>query len=64
MSSEGAPLTMSSADEHRQRAAECFALARQISDANDKSLMLEIAAAWKRLAEWAEAKERNEEKRG
>ena len=50
---------MASADDYRRRAEECFAFAQQITDPNDKAILLEIAAAWRRLAEWAELKERD-----
>jgi hypothetical protein len=48
---------MALAENYRRRAAECLALAQRISDPNDKAKMLEIAEAWRRLAEWADAQE-------
>jgi hypothetical protein len=53
---------MASADDYRRRAAECLAFAHQITDPDDKAMMIEIAAAWRRLADWAEAKKRERQK--
>ena len=48
---------MTSADEYRRRAAECFAIARGINNPNDKATLLEIADAWRKLAQWTADKE-------
>ena len=53
---------MASADDYRRRAAECLAFAHRITDPDDKAMMIEIAAAWRRLADWAEAKERERQR--
>jgi hypothetical protein len=50
---------MTSAEEYRRLAAECLAVAQQITNPDDKAAMLEIAEACRRLAEWAAAKDRN-----
>lgn len=49
---EGARKTMAAPDDYRRRAAECLALAQQIANPDDKAKMLEMAEAWRRLAEW------------
>lgn len=49
------------ADDYRRRSAECLALAQRISDSEDKAKMLEIAEAWRRLADWSEARESKEQ---
>ena len=48
---------MTSAEEYRRRAAECFAIAREVNNPNDKATLLEIADAWRKLAQWAADKE-------
>jgi len=48
---------MTSAEEYRRRAVECFAIARGINDPDDKATLLEIADAWRKLAQWAAGKE-------
>jgi hypothetical protein len=42
---------MTTPDRYRQFAAECVRIAQQISNPVDKSLMLEMAEVWRRLAE-------------
>jgi hypothetical protein len=51
---------MTSAEDYRRRAEECFAIACEINNPNDKATLLEIADAWRKLAHWAAAKERDE----
>jgi hypothetical protein len=40
-------------DRYRQYAAECLRIAQQSNDAAQKTRLLEMAAAWKRLADAA-----------
>lgn len=47
---------MASADDYRRYAAECVALAQRMSDPADKAHMLQMAQAWRELAEKHEAK--------
>jgi hypothetical protein len=42
---------MTSADDFRRYAAECVALAQQMSDPADKAHMLQMAQAWRELAD-------------
>ena len=54
---------MTSADEFRRYAAECVALAQQMTDTADRAHMLQMAQAWRELADKLESKaadERNE----
>jgi hypothetical protein len=44
---------MTLANRYREFAAECVRVARQSSDPDDKALLLEMAEAWRRLAERA-----------
>ena len=41
-------------NEYRDRAAECFRLARRVNDPLQRALMLEMARAWLRLSDQAE----------
>jgi hypothetical protein len=47
---------MTSADDFRRYAAECVALAQQMTDPADKAHMLQMAQAWRELAEKLAAK--------
>jgi hypothetical protein len=42
---------MTSADDFHRYAAECVALAQQMSDPADKAHMLQMAQAWRELAD-------------
>jgi hypothetical protein len=42
---------MTTPDRYRQLATECARIAQQISNPADKTLMLEMAKVWRRLAE-------------
>ena len=42
---------MTAADDFRRYAAECVALAQQMSDPADKAHMLQMAQAWRDLAD-------------
>jgi hypothetical protein len=44
---------MSLADRYRQFAAECVRVAQQSSNPDEKASLLEMAEAWRRLAERA-----------
>jgi hypothetical protein len=46
------------ADEHRERARQCVRMARQISDTASKTLLLDIAQLWIKLAEILETFQR------
>jgi hypothetical protein len=46
-------------DDYRRYAAECLALAKTASDPNDKARLLQMAQAWRDLAD---KRERNEVK--
>jgi hypothetical protein len=48
---------MTVGDGYRKCAADCVWLAQKIQDSADKALLLEMAEAWRRLAERAEARE-------
>jgi hypothetical protein len=39
---------------YRERAAECFRLARRVNDPQQRALLLEMARAWLRLFDQAE----------
>ena len=47
---------MPSPDDFRRYAAECLALAQRMSDSADKAHMLQMAQAWRDLAEKLESK--------
>ena len=53
---------MTLANDFRRYAAECVALAQQMSDPADKAHMLQMAQAWRELAEKQEAKAATERK--
>jgi hypothetical protein len=53
---------MTSADDFRRYAAECVALAQRMSDPADKAHMLQIAQAWRDLADKLDAKSAAERK--
>jgi hypothetical protein len=42
---------MTTPDRYRQLAAECLRLAQQVSNLTDRLLLLEMAEAWRQLAE-------------
>ena len=44
---------MDSCDAYRHRAAKCVELARTMDSALDRSVLLEMASVWSRLAEYA-----------
>jgi len=46
----GRSCTLSTPEEYDQRAAECLALAHEASDVGRKTLLLEMAQAWIKLA--------------
>ena len=50
---------MSKADEHRQRAAECFLLAKETTNQVTKVILLEMAQTWIQLAEQERNKNRS-----
>ena len=43
-------------DTYRRYAAECVSMSRQRENINEKTLFLEMASLWLRLAEFAEKK--------
>ena len=45
---------MGKAEQYRHHATECFRLAQQAQDPEEKNTLLGMAAAWRRLAEHAE----------
>jgi hypothetical protein len=47
------PLKMTAAD-HRERACHCVRLAQELADAGGKTLLLDMAQVWIRLAETLE----------
>jgi hypothetical protein len=49
---------MASADRYMHYAAECVRVAQQIQDSADKTMLLDMAQMWRRLAEIAENMER------
>jgi hypothetical protein len=46
---KGQDINVTPADFYHQRAAECFALAHQISDQQERGIMTELANCWLRL---------------
>jgi hypothetical protein len=54
---------MPAPDEYRAFAAKCLALAQSISDPDDKARLIEMAQAWRDLADKIEAATRNQEKK-
>jgi hypothetical protein len=46
---------MGTAERYRHYAAECFRLAQQAQIASEKESLLNMASAWRRLAEHAES---------
>jgi hypothetical protein len=46
---------MGKAEQYRHHAAECFRLAQQAQDPEEKNTLLGMAAAWRRLAEHVES---------
>jgi hypothetical protein len=46
---------MASAEDYRAFAAKCLALAQSISDQDDKARLIEMAQAWRDLADKLEA---------
>jgi hypothetical protein len=45
---------MPSAEDYRQYAAQCLALAQQVSDPDARAHLLEMAQAWRELADKAQ----------
>lgn len=45
-----------SREQYRQNAAECLALAQQVTDADQKDRLLQMAQAWNELADKAPEK--------
>jgi hypothetical protein len=45
--------TMSRAEKYRQHAAACLRLAQLLSTPDDRTVLVQMAAAWQRLAERA-----------
>jgi hypothetical protein len=56
----GTGFFMALADQYKRRAAECIRMAERAGNADDKTLLLQMAQTWMRLAEKAE--DRTEEK--
>jgi hypothetical protein len=54
---------MSAPEEYRAFAAKCLTLAQSISDPDDKARLVEMAQAWRDLADKLEAAARNQEKK-
>ena len=50
----GSELFMPSAEEYRQYAAQCLALAQHVSDPDARAHLLEMAQAWRELADKAQ----------
>ena len=46
---------MASDDEYHRYAAECLALAQRTTDPNDKARLLDMAQAWRELAQKRES---------
>jgi hypothetical protein len=46
-------MSAGAAERYKEYAAECLRIAQQAPDANQKARLLEMAGAWKRLAEAA-----------
>ena len=46
---------MTRAEEYRRYAAECLRVAQQIQNANDKTMLLDMAQKWQALAAKAES---------
>jgi hypothetical protein len=55
---------MASVEEYRRHAAECLSLARIAEGADDKSRLLQMAEAWRDLAERLERKAEAEAESG
>ena len=53
---------MATADEYRAFAAKCLTLAQSISDPDDKARLVEMAQAWRELADKLEAVARDPKK--
>ena len=54
---------MATAEEYRAFAAKCLALAQSISDQDDKARLIEMAQAWRDLADRLEAAARDTNKK-
>ncbi len=52
---------MGKAEQYRRYAAECIRLAQQSPSPPEKSILLSMAAAWRRLAEHAESMSERDE---
>jgi hypothetical protein len=51
---------MALADQYKRRAAECVRMAERTDSAEDKTLLLQMAETWLRLAEKAEERSDDE----
>jgi hypothetical protein len=49
-----------SRERYRQNAAECLALAQQVTDAGQKDRLLQMAQAWNDLADRAEGEKKDD----
>lgn len=54
---------MSAPQEYRAFAAKCLALAQSISDPDDKARLIEMAQAWRDLADKLETAARDQERK-
>jgi hypothetical protein len=59
----GAKTLMGQAENHRRYAAECLRLAQRCSNPAEKSLLVQMAETWRRLAEQADARALIEEQK-
>lgn len=50
--------TVASVDRYKHYAAECVRVAQQIQDSADKTMLLDMAEMWQRMAKIAENMER------
>jgi hypothetical protein len=50
-------MSAGAAERYKEYAAECLRIAQQAKDADQKARLLEMADAWKRLAEAASRRE-------
>ena len=53
---------MSTPEVYQQRAADCLRVAQQMTDPQNKALLLEMARAWVRLAEQAQTQRKEGDK--
>jgi hypothetical protein len=52
---------MTDADTYRRYAAECVIMSRQRDNVRDKAMLLQMATAWLKLAEFAEKNDKRDE---